>query len=118
MPNKEEIAVSSEEMAIIAIWVVDKRWLLDTVHYYDPAVKLLTTEAIILQMNTELQSMCWSLTPTPNAEITIKSKISVQCAWTYVFLSILLVPNLDTPKLHGDAPSKYYVCDVAICLIT
>lgn len=66
MPNKEEIAGSSEEMAVIAIWVVDKGWWLFTIHYCDPAVTLLTTEAIVKQTNwiaqhvllSDTHSMC------------------------------------------------------------
>lgn len=74
MPNKDKIAGSSEEMAVIAIQIVGKRWLLDIIHYYDPAVKLLTTEAIIIRMSSKLQSTCWSLTPTLCAKITIKKE--------------------------------------------
>lgn len=83
MLDKEEIAVSSGEMAVIAIRVVGRRQSLEIIHYYDPAVKLLTAGAVILQPNTKLQSMCWSLTPTPRAGVTIKHRITIKCEFPY-----------------------------------
>lgn len=124
VPNKEEIAGSSEEMAVIAIWVVDKGWWLFTIHYCDPAVTLLTTEAIVKQTNSELHSTCCSLIPTPCAKITIRRGLLFNvhfsmnlpisgyspCLWTMF--------NHNTRKLSRDIISEYSIYDVTWSPIT